>query len=350
MGKWVLKRYKESSYIILFDKENGTFIREGTNHKDPFWNEIGPELLDISITNYCERDCAFCYRASHKNGIFISIEDYEYIIKQASEIGTLQVALGGGNPNQHPKFIDILKITRKYGIVPSYTTNGQAMTPEIYKATKKYCGAIAVSWYPPFVDAIDVINQCKTYGIKVNIHVMLNSETITDAFELMDNHMDLLKDVNAIIFLNYKPIHSSQSILLRNSTLIYQLIDRILKNELCKVGFDSCMISFLAPFSKEFWIETVEHCEAGRFSAFVSEDLKLYPCSFLKDTEFTGIDLKEVSLSNGWINGEQFKELRERMVVPGKQRNPINKCCNCDEYELCHGGCQMFDINACMKG
>ena len=350
MGKWILRQYKESSYIVLFDKENGTFIREGMNHKEPFWNQKGPELLDISITNYCERECSFCYRASNRNGIFMSLNDYEYVIKQAAEIGTLQVALGGGNPNQHPQFIDILKITRRYGIIPSYTTNGQGMTNDIYKATKEYCGAVAVSWYPPFTDAINVINKCKEYGIKVNIHVMLNSETILYASELIEKYKDLLKDVNAIIFLNYKPIHSSKSTILRNSKEIYQFIDKILKIKICKIGFDSCMISFLAPFSDEFWSETVEYCESGRFSAFISEDLNMYPCSFLKGEAYSGIDLKEMSLHEGWIEGKQFVEIRERIGSKGNQRNPITKCNDCNKYDLCHGGCQMFDINACMKG
>lgn len=350
MGRWILRQYKESSYAVLFDKENGIFLREGTNHKEPFCNQRGPELLDISITNYCERECDFCYRASNINGTFMEINDYEHVIKQASEIGTLQVALGGGNPNQHPRFIDILKITRQYGIVPSYTTNGQGMTLDIYKATKEYCGAVAVSWYPPFVDAINVVNKCKEYGIKVNIHVMLSSETIVYASELIDKYMDLLKDVNAIIFLNYKPIYSSKSIVLRNSELSYQFISKVLKNKLCKIGFDSCMISFLVPFSDEFCPESVEYCEAGRFSAFISEDLKLYPCSFLKGSESSGVDLKKTSLHSGWAESEQFMEIRERIATQGNQRTPINKCCNCNRYDLCHGGCPMFDINACMKG
>lgn len=350
MGRWILKQYKESSYVALFDKESGVFIREGMNQKEPFWNQRGPELLDISITNYCERSCDFCYRASNKKGIFMALSDYECVIKQAAKIGTLQVALGGGNPNQHPEFVDILKITKKHRIIPSYTTNGQGMTSQIYKATKDYCGAVAVSWYPPFEDAIRVIKECKTYGIKVNIHVMLNSETIVNAFELIDKYRELLRNVNAIVFLNYKPIHSSESIILRNSKLIHQFIDRILKDSTCKIGFDSCMISFLAPISERFWSETVEYCEAGRFSAFISEDLQLYPCSFLKDSESSGINLKEMSLQNGWTEGKQFIELRERLATPSKQRKPIDKCSNCDKYDLCHGGCQVFDINACVEG
>lgn len=82
----------------------------------------------------------------------------------------MQIALGGGNPNQHPNFIQILEQTRKHSIIPSYTTNGQGMTEEIYRATKEFCGALAVSWYAPYLDAKKVISECKKYDIKVNVH------------------------------------------------------------------------------------------------------------------------------------------------------------------------------------
>jgi MoaA/NifB/PqqE/SkfB family radical SAM enzyme len=52
-----------------------------------------------------------------------------------------QVALGGGNPNQHPDFIEILRLTREdYGIVPNYTTNGRGLSDTVLEATRRYCG------------------------------------------------------------------------------------------------------------------------------------------------------------------------------------------------------------------
>lgn len=137
MGEILLKKNHEGNYLLLFDKNSGVSVRVGIDGKDPFWNPKGPELLDISITNYCEKGCSFCYRGSHIAGVHMSIEEYECIIRQAARVGVVQVALGGGNPNQHPQFIDILKLTRKYGIIPSYTTNGLGMTREIYEASKK---------------------------------------------------------------------------------------------------------------------------------------------------------------------------------------------------------------------
>ena len=59
----------------------------------------------------------------------------------------------------HPEFIQILEITRKHHMIPSYTTNGQGMTDEIYNATKCYCGAMAVSWYEPYSEATQMIKK-----------------------------------------------------------------------------------------------------------------------------------------------------------------------------------------------
>lgn len=347
MGRWRIQQCKESGYVQCFDMETGKFIRHGFEEKEPFWNLTGPELLDISITNYCERACDFCYRSSNQHGKFLAIIDYKSILQQAKALGTLQIALGGGNPNQHPEFVKILELTRKYGIIPSYTTNGQGMTEEIYIASKKYCGAIAVSWYSPYDDALEVIKKCEQYKIKVNIHFMLSRETVNDAIRFLDEQKDILSTINAIVFLNYKPIHSSAELSLKNSEKISEFFDRVLDVRECKVGFDSCMISFLTTIRDGFFEETVEYCEAARFSAFISEELKMYPCSFYNDTGRGGIDLKTVSLQDGWKQGIEFVNMRERLSKSGNQEYLIEQCKWCEKYEMCHGGCQVFNINMC---
>lgn len=138
MGDVLIRKYPESNYMVYFDRESGMFVRISMSDQEPFWNVNGPELVDISITNYCEKGCGFCYRASNPSGNHMQLQEYSRLMAQAKEAGVLQVALGGGNPNQHPDFINILKVTREYGMVPSYTTNGQGMTEDIYIATKKW--------------------------------------------------------------------------------------------------------------------------------------------------------------------------------------------------------------------
>ena len=46
-------------YKAIFDEKTGYTIRTGNNGENPFWKVNGPELLDISITNYCEKECDF---------------------------------------------------------------------------------------------------------------------------------------------------------------------------------------------------------------------------------------------------------------------------------------------------
>lgn len=347
MGSWLIRNCRESGYILGFDKDEGTFIRYGKDGGEPFYNTAGPELLDIAITNHCERGCYFCYRASNRQGYSMRLEDYELIMEQAEKSGVLQVALGGGNPNQHPQFVQILQKTREHNIVPSYTTNGQGMTDEIYEATKKFCGAMAVSWYEPYMDALKVIKRAGVYGIKVNIHFMLNKLNLPRAIELMEKHSDQLEGVNAIVFLNYKPVHSSDALCLTDGNEIKDFFEFLKNFKKCKIGFDSCMISFLPIMGESLIKETVDFCEAARFSGYISENLLFYPCSFMNDISGKGIDLKNHSLQDGWRFGEEFVKMRERLSRPGIQRHSISECQTCESYVMCHGGCPIFNINRC---
>ncbi len=346
MNELMIKQYKESNYTVLFDRASGVFLRLGQKDTTPFYNSNTPELLDISITNYCERGCYFCYRSSNKNGNHMDLIEYTRLIKEAQQIGVLQIALGGGNPNQHPDFIDILKVTRNHSIIPSYTTNGQGMTDEIYKATKEYCGALAVSWYPPYIDAINVIDKCNENNIKINIHFMLNQNTIKDAILLLHNK-SILQKVNAVIFLNYKPIHSSSNLCLKDDAILDEFFNMIKEAKYCKIGFDSCMISFLTKLIGSLKVETIDFCEAARFSAFISENSIMYPCSFMCDTNLQGVDLRNTSIQKAWKNGDIFKLTRRSLEYPNLQKYPIAQCKYCEKYDLCHGGCQFFDINMC---
>ncbi|MGR6438428.1 radical SAM protein [Proteus mirabilis] len=149
----------------------------------------------------------------------MSLNDYKLIINQAAEIGTFQVALGGGNPNQHPDFIEILEYTKLKGIVPNYTSNGRGLSDEIIEATKRCCGAVAISAYPPYDETEQSLQKLLSAGVKVNLHFILDAYSIDTAISWLKEPPEFLIGINAVIFLNYKP--SGRKIfedkLLRNS-------------------------------------------------------------------------------------------------------------------------------------
>ncbi|EOS67466.1 radical SAM additional 4Fe4S-binding SPASM domain-containing protein [Oscillibacter sp. 1-3] len=347
MNSLMIRCYKESGYFVCFDLESGQMLRGSMTGEEPFWNRRGPELLDISITNYCERNCDFCYRETSSNGTFMPLEQYTKIIAQAETAGVLQVALGGGNPNQHPDFVSILEVTRKHHIIPSYTTNGQGMTDEIYNATKCYCGAMAVSWYEPYSEATQVIKNCQERDIKVNIHYLLHRNNIRVATEMLRRPPAFLQQVNAIVFLNYKPVRSPRSLCLMDTCELDDFLSAVQVFRGCKIGFDSCMISYLAKIEAALAVSTIDFCEAGRFSAFISESGNMYPCSFMCDGDTAGIDLNLISLEDAWRYGDSLQKMRHRLSGPSRQKYPIEDCKKCDQFSMCHGGCPIFPINRC---
>lgn len=326
----------------IFNQRTGFQLRiEKTKGENLVWNEFGPELIDISITNWCDQSCIFCYKNSNSFGKNIEIGDLQIILEQARKMKVLQIALGGGNPNQHPQFIEILRMIRQdYDIVPSYTTNGRGLTEEILEATHNYCGAVAVSAYRPYIELKQSIKKFSDKGIRTNIHFLLTSESVQTAINWLTNPPDFFERINAIIFLNYKPVGNNPNLgLLANKSLSLQKFFTLVnKKHKFKIGFDSCSISGVAQYLSISPI-FIDSCEAGRFSLYISEDSKMYPCSFLIN-KLEGVQITDNNIQSTWQNNPSFIAMRNEL--------PSSNCKNCTSYEICNGGCSLFpEINIC---
>ncbi|MCB0497862.1 MAG: radical SAM protein [Cyclobacteriaceae bacterium] len=333
----IQKRYPDEHYSILFNKRTGYFVRaEDKGFPEPLWSKHGPELLDISITNWCDKGCSFCYRQSTVQGQHMSLEDYQLIMKQAKELDVFQVAIGGGNPNQHPNFIEILQSTVDHGIVPCYTTNGRGLTNEILASTKKLCGSVAISAYEPYSEFRKSIEQLLSFGIRANVHFVIDNQSIDTATDWLISPPDFLKGINSIIFLNYKPIgrKPNYELILKDQSKIkkfFSLVDK--QKHAFKIGFDSCSISGVARYlntNTSFY----EGCDAGRFSAFVDENLRMFPCSFMTNTTWFG-NLREESMKDIWQSNKYFKKYRGRIIN--------NDCNSCQMQSICMGGCPFIE-------
>ena len=341
---FIVKRFRSDKYTAMFSPNTGFFARiedEGTD--EPFWASHGPELLDIAITNWCDKGCPFCYRKSHTSGKHIALANYEEILRQARDMHVFQVALGGGNPNQHPQFCEILAITReKYGIVPNYTTNGRGLTPEILAATKKYCGAVAVSAYAPYRETAVAIEQLTSHGIATNVHFLLSSKSVDTAIEWLKSAPEWLRPAHAVIFLNYKPVgrYVHKTMLLNRSPRVGEFFELATNGQApFRVGFDTCTITGLARLGRASKV-SLEGCDAGRFSLFVSEDLRVFPCSFMVEAGYEGVPLEGRTLLDIWKEDPSFKTIRTKHNGPG--------CASCTTRAECLSGCPLFpEMNLC---
>ncbi len=77
----------------------------------------------IEITNICNLKCKFCPETS-RNKEFMSLENFEKIIRKINRVTKLVALHVKGEPLLHSGLEDILKILEKYNLKTNITTNG----------------------------------------------------------------------------------------------------------------------------------------------------------------------------------------------------------------------------------
>lgn len=115
MKKFV--RYQNGNYTVTIDTQNGTKIRE--NDLD-FFRADFPESMDIKICNKCDMVCPMCHENSTPDGKCGDIMSDSFIDKLHPYT---ELAIGGGNPLEHPDLVPFLEKCRRLNLIPSMTVN-----------------------------------------------------------------------------------------------------------------------------------------------------------------------------------------------------------------------------------
>lgn len=352
--KYVVQDNKHH-FKYAFDTETGAYVRTGVlddngrdTGKDPFMASY-PHLIDVGIMGHCIHcKTGLCAKAGigcYQSGMFVeqpnmSLDDFRRIAEQ-SKGKCNQFALGGrGDPDQHEHFEEILKICRQNNIVPNFTTSGYGMTEEIAKLCKRYCGAVAVSWYRSEY-TLKAIQMLLDAGVKTNIHYVLGKNSIDEALERLQKE-DFPMGINAVIFLLHKPAGqgTKANMLSASDERVAKFFAEIDKGHSFKVGMDSCNVPGAINFCKSVLPESLDTCEGGRYSCYIGADMTMVPCSFDQEKRYE-VSLREMSVVEAW-NSEPFEQFRSKMR---------GACPECEKRELCMGGCPLMpEIVFCERG
>lgn len=343
------ERYDFKSY---FDKKNGLYIRSGIYVDDNESNEnpfraTFPHLIDVGIMGHCSHGlsgrCEAAGIGCYQNGRDkvlpnMTLDNFKRIAEQCKGLVD-QFALGGrGDPDEHQNFEEILKVCRDNDIVPNYTTSGYNFTENKAKISKEYCGSVAVSWYRSSY-TLKAIELLEVAGVRTNIHYVLGNNSIDEAINRIENHT--FPRVNAIIFLLHKPqgLGSSDNVLNPNDPRLIKFFELLTKETYYRFGVDSCTVPGMLNFSQKYDINSLDTCEAGRFSAYISADMKMVPCSF-DTTGIYEIDLSYRSIQEAF-DSKAFDSFRIKL---------LNSCVNCVSRVECLGGCSLMpEIVLCKR-
>ncbi|CAA9248703.1 MAG: hypothetical protein AVDCRST_MAG42-2422 [uncultured Chthoniobacterales bacterium] len=86
-----------------------------------------PLQCSLYVTDRCNLDCSYCteYDNSQPHPSISDLKKWAYKIR---ELGTMRIALVGGEPLTHPDIVELVRYCRELGFATSLTTNGFLLT------------------------------------------------------------------------------------------------------------------------------------------------------------------------------------------------------------------------------
>lgn len=216
----LLGKYKNGNYTVMLFSD-GTKIRE--NALDHFRADF-PESMDLKITNKCDMGCNMCHENSTKDGLHGDIMNLEFIDRLHP---FTELAIGGGNPLEHPDLTSFLEKCKKLKLIPSMTINQTHLQKNLdfvkHLVDNKLIYGLGIS-----VMHIDdkFIEQVKQFPNAV-IHIIAGLINIEDLKKLSGNNFKIL-------ILGYKVFRRGADLYKKLSDEIEAKIS-ILKNNLINI-------------------------------------------------------------------------------------------------------------------
>ena len=175
-------------------------------------------------------------------------------------------------------------------------------------------------------------------GCITNVHYVLSKINLQEAIYRVKNNI-FSQGINAVGFLLYKPVGLASSTYVINykDPEYLELLRLIASADSCwQYGFDTCQAPALHRVTSGIAAESIEFCEAARFSMYINSKCVAFPCSFGIENNAFSVDLKRHTLQEAW-NSKCFADFRE------KQMSLCSKC----TVGVCRGCGLDLGINLC---
>lgn len=170
-----------------------------------------PELVDIKITDWCDKGCPYCYQNSTPKGQHASVKNVMMIANALEKLQVFEAAIGGGEPTAHPDFPQILQAFNTNKITPNFSTRNIDCLKSSPLYTDLGLGAFAFSVdskedVDKIIEKFKELRQIKGYGAAgIGLHVVAN---------VFNTHDEMLSFMNSVHELHKTVFHFSSLVLL----------------------------------------------------------------------------------------------------------------------------------------
>ena len=303
----IVARRDPKGFWTLFNREDGSKMRIsfGDNGlKSTPEKATNPELCDLKITDQCNFGCTWCYQGSTPEGKHASREEIGAIARALGELHVFEVALGGGEPTEHPNFESILYDFKYHNIVVNFTTKSLSWLkePGTGRTILSKIGAFAYS-VGTAADVRKLATAMKKYPEfkeKATVqHVVGTSASEDDFRKLLEA---CHKNEFRLTLLGYKT--TGRGLMYQPKPLNWMgVLADIAPKKYLNVGVDTVLVD-------RHWDEMIaagvpEWCltrKEGAFSCYIDAvERKMGPSSFCDPNQYTTLPLRN---SNQWSPGQ----------------------------------------------
>lgn len=116
----IIREYANGNCVVTLHGD-GTKVRTWEGEAEPAF----PESIDLKVTNRCARGCPHCHEESVPDGLHASPGAIERIVDGLPP--GVEIAIGGGNPLEHPEIVGIVRSLNARGLIPNMTINAESL-------------------------------------------------------------------------------------------------------------------------------------------------------------------------------------------------------------------------------
>lgn len=214
------------------------------------------EILSIDLSNFCSKQCSFCYNKSHSSGAVIwQPQEVIDFTKDCIENGVKAVSLGGGEPFEYDGIFDIIRALQPI-VYLSVTTNGLPLLKEsIWERLSDYQpDKIHITiHYPEHKEELERVkrqlSQLDAISITTGVNLLIDQRKLNDCREVYRQLRTILEPKQIILVpMRYGNTPTPKDLAFVTRGEPFQAPSCLLK---CQAPQNFCSVS---------WNKSVNHC------------------------------------------------------------------------------------------
>lgn len=116
-----------------------------------------PLEVSLELTHRCSFRCVHCYIPDHTSAESLPLRRLLGFLDELAELGTLFLAISGGEPLLHPDWRLVVRHGRRRGFVVRLLTNGLLITPDDAAALADLCVRVNISMHAANAEVFESI-------------------------------------------------------------------------------------------------------------------------------------------------------------------------------------------------